>query len=148
MEHCRPSSASQSGNGSDNFISGWTEYFTQVRTFLHACGRLYGLANEDYTIERLLIIRQGVSDIASEIRRADTQGLDRIESTVSTLLTSLAQCIQLWTEYLDQLGRPSGSEYVPGTVDARNRGVGRPRFDITREQLVYLRSLRFTVSTA
>ena len=131
---------------SDNLTTGWSDFFSQISMFLMSCGRQYGLANEDYSeyvIERLSVTLRGVNDIGRLLREADNPILSGIETSIRELALNLEQCIQLWREYMDGLGTVSGNEYTP-SLEYSGRGAGRPRFTISKEQLLYLRSLSFT----
>lgn len=122
----------------------WTEYFTNLSSFLLTCERRYGLANEqftEYALERLSQSYQSLQNIVEVVEEAN--GLNRLRED----LLELSQCVvlswQKWTDHSDALDtRRLVTQYVPPVI--RHAGRGRPKFHVTKEQLQYLRSLSFS----
>lgn len=59
-------------------LSGWSEFFSHISSFLRTCGRQYGLANErfaEYAIEHLTVISNGVSNILQIVEEANMLAL-------------------------------------------------------------------------
>ncbi len=145
----RPSGESGSGNETRPAMAeprGWVQFFSELSTFLVTCGRQYGLANEQYTeyaIERLSLSRQGVQSLIGPISRSRSPALRRIEECLMQLLQDLEHVLRMWMEYSDTLDQHrASSHYVTPTEVTGTRG--RPRFQISKQQLEYLRSLSFS----
>ena len=66
-----------------------------------------------------------------------------MEESLIQLLQALEHVVRIWTEYSNSLDQQwASSHYVTPTEVPRGRG--RPRFQISKEQLEYLRSLSFS----
>ena len=64
---------------------------------------------------------------------------------LSNLEESLRAVYREWEEYLDNFERLTSRSYnVPLEISSGPRVRGRPRFDVRREQIEYLRSMSFT----
>ena len=117
--------------------SGWTRFFSELSSFIISSERQYGLANEqytDYAIERFSLSCQSVEALIGPIRTAGAE--------LNSICTHVTQL--LWREYSDTLDlRHARSRYVPPSEASLSRR-GRPSFQISREQLQYLRSLSFS----
>ena len=127
-------------------LRGWTNFFTQLSSFLVSCERHYGLANQQYTeyaIERLSQQCQSVQAILDSIRRAASADLSSLCTSLTQLLEHLHAILNQWEQYSDTLDIQQVRRYCPPLVPPSS-GHGRPRFDISQEQLQYLRSLSFT----
>ena len=63
-------------------------------------------------------------------------------------LSQLLQCLRIisleWQAYLEVCELRSQSAYAVGHVQSASRPVGRPRFDISEDQLEYLSSMSFS----
>ena len=124
-------------------LRGWTNFFTQLSSFLVSCERHYGLANKQYTeyaIERLSQQCQSVQAILDPIRRAASADLSSLSTSLTQLLEHLHAILNQWEQYSDTLDIQQVRRYCPPLVPLSS-GHGRPRFDISQEQLQYLRSL-------
>ena len=126
--------------------SGWTRFFTTLSAFIVSCERQYGLANQQYTeyaIERFSLSCQGVQALIDPIRTAGAE-LNGIYTHLTQLVEDLRYILQLWRQYSDTLDlQQARSRYVPPSGASLSRR-GRPRFQISREQLQYLRSISFS----
>ncbi len=71
------------------------------------------------------------------------RALDPLLACVRRLLQLLSCTLQQWMASSDTLAVSSSSTCY-GASPQCGRGMGRPRFDITVEQLEYLQSLNFT----
>jgi len=133
-------------------IWGWERFFEEVAIFLASLMRQYGTANESYShyaVERLTICVQYVSNVRDHLQASSTT-LRNEERDVSIrymqklgeLISYLRQLRGHWEVYLDNMDqRHLSTAYHAPVVHALGRG--RPRFDITRDQLEYLSSLSF-----
>ena len=109
---------------------GWVKFFSELSAFLLTCGRQYGVANEQYTeyaIERLSLSCQSVQSLIRPIRMSRT-------------FASTGTCSSYVDNSLDQ--QWASSHYVTPTEVPHGRG--RPRFQISKEQLECLHSLSFS----
>ncbi len=121
----------------------WTEYFTNLSSFMISCERKYGLANEkftEYALERLSQSYQSLQDIMEII--GSNNALSRLHADLLELSQSVLYVWQKWSDYSDTLdAQHNMTRYVPPS----RRGLrGRPKFYVTKEQLQYLRSLSFS----
>ena len=117
----------------------WSEYFTNLSSFMISCERKYGLANEkftEYALERLSQSYQSLQDLVEIF--GSNNDLSRLHADLLVLLQSVLQVWQKWSDYSDTLDAQfNTTRYVP----SRRRGLRvRPKFYVTKEQLQYLRS--------
>ena len=133
---------------------GWARFFSELTALLVTCDQQYGLANEDlteYLVDHLSISCQSVQAIHDRLA-GPGQGmneLDDLKRDVCQLLEDLRLILQIWSDYSEALATEhASSSYVAPLEEPAppyfRRGRGRPRFDISREQLQYLRSLSFS----
>ena len=108
--------------------------------------RQYGLANSGYTeyvIERFEYTITVCSDLCDHLRRESE--LEDYFRSLEELVDALKDILRKWKEYESVLeatvtSRPSTAHHL-STVSV---GPGRPRFEISKEQLQYLSSLGFS----
>ena len=124
----------------------WCEYFASLQTLLDSTRRQFGLANETYTeyaIERLTLSCRGLASIRDAVRQADRDdSLNAVDALLAGLLRNMHALLQYWQLYQGTLDANTARYCVP--TDRQPRQRGRPRFDISQEQLEYLRSLSFS----
>lgn len=123
----------------------WTDFFTNLSSFLHTCETRYGEAEErftEYALERLSHSYQSLQDMADIIGRTD--GLNGLRDDLLELLQSVLHTWQQWSEYSDALDAQQTVNYYLPPIESSRHRRGRPRFDVSREQLQYLRSLSFS----
>ena len=124
----------------------WSSIFDGVIGLLEESERQYGFSNRqfaEYILERLdllLSICRSLK-IRMESFREDFQNC--IES-LQELLDSLVFIRFKWMEYGDNLESRVNSSYQVSVV--RGNGRGRPRFEVSKEQIEYLVSLSFSYS--
>lgn len=111
----------------------WTEYFTNLSSFMISCERKYGLANEkftEYALERLSQSYQSLQDLVEII--GSNNDLSRLHADLLVLLQSVLQVWHKWSDYSDTLDAQfNTTRYVP----SRRRGLRvRPKY-VTNEQL-------------
>ena len=135
---------------------GWERFFEELSTFMQDADRQASTANQaysEYALERLQISIVSVSDVLNHLRSIPPSGdqqaqvVDYFCCELSALLRCLRDIAQQWQLHLDQyLAHSAATSYVAPIVNtpATQRHPGRPRFDITKEQLVYLMSMSFT----
>ena len=82
----------------------------------------------------------GIQLLAEATRSFD--GLSNVHADLLQLLRTVQVSLQKWVDYSDVLdSQRTLSSYFPPLLES---GRGRPKFDISREQLQYLRSLSFS----
>ena len=123
-------------------LSGLTAYFEEISRLLE---RQYGVANQSYTdyfLERLEIALSTCSGLLYHIRQRDLNGLEEYQSSLRELIECIMVIYKKWEEYIGVL--ESGTSSVAYTTPtSSSSGPGRPRFQITKDQLEYLCSLGF-----
>ena len=151
-------SASTSGSTSDE-LGEWRSFFDEVAGFLQGIDRQYGVANESFTqyaIERLELVIQSCAVIRDRLTAATTESLgedDRsivseYQAAMQDFIGELQRILLQWHKY--QAVLDSSDSYVLSyravSTQSGRRNRGRPRFDVSIEQLQYLKSLSFTWS--
>lgn len=123
--------------------SGWTNFFSELSSFLSSCERRYGAANErftEYAMERLAQSFQSVSLLKEITQRSD--GLIAVHGHLAELLEIIESHWHQWRNYSDILERQLNMcHYVPFLETSKH---GRPKFHISKDQLLHLRSLSFS----
>ena len=126
---------------------GWSAFFDEMSRLIEQTEQQYGLANRsltEYIIDRLEYAIIVCSDLCDHMR--GVSGLDDYYSSTQELIDCLKVIYRKWEEYegvLDSIlvERPPVVYQTP--VSTLRAGPGRPRFDISKEQLEYLSSLSF-----
>lgn len=137
---------------SEQLLSEWDTFFTEISRFVSSVNRQRGLANEqfcEHAVERLEMFLVSISSLITHIRANLPSGERSSEIAMShmcTELSNLLKCLRdILAEWEDYLNHPSGggaySYSVPVHVSIQ---PGRPRFDISKQQLIYLRSMCFS----
>ena len=122
---------------------GWVQFFSELSDFLVTCGRQYGVANKQYTeyaIERLSLSCQSVQSLFGPIRMSRSLTL---REYLIQLLQALEHVLCMWIEYSNSLDQQWASSHYVAPTEVPH-GHGRPRVQISKEQLEYLRSLSFS----
>ena len=133
---------------------GWERFFTELSSFLRTAERQMENANQafsEYVLERLQISMLSLSALMDQLRSvapSDTQQGSvsaYYYSEIAELLVCVREIASQWERHIDeQVHMHAATSYsAPHENVAR---VGRPRFDITREQLQYLASMSFSWS--
>lgn len=137
-------------------MNNWSRYFEEVSEFLRGAERQYGIANDaytDYVLERLEICIHTCSTLLDHLQGGNLPHLEEEELPIldqhRTLLHDLVEALKTlwvkWQSYKEFLesGNLRRFSYEAG-MEERTGRRGRPRFDISKEQLEYLASLSFT----
>ena len=124
---------------------GWERFFEELEAFLRDIHRQLGVANKsysEYAVERLEISIQSVASIVDLLR---SRPMDEVTG-LSVKLIELLQCLRRiyvkWQSYIDE-GHPTSSYTAPVCRSPENR-TGRPKFEITKDQIEYLRCMSFS----
>ena len=139
-------------------IVGWERFFQSLSTFLESNERRFASASEEYiehAIDRLGIFIRSVTHLLDVICTAGTaperirsftdderDSLEQFKQELETLLEHLRALYVAWDNRYDAIHVPSSSRFILSRRQSRERG--RPRFNITQEQLEYLISLSFS----
>lgn len=133
-------------------LPGWERFFEELGTFVHACNRQSGSANQpfsEYALERIETSILSVTSLLHHIENATPNSsaeytvLESYSSKLNELLSCLRELSRQWQAHIDRCVRLScTTSYSAPSIYTSRRG--RPKFDITREQLEYLSSMSFT----
>ncbi len=126
--------------------SGWEQFFSEVNSFVSTLQREDGKANfsfSEYAVERLEVC------IGSVLAHPDGEGESpSVVLRYHSHLQDLKECLQVlyttWCTYLDRTSYSSSSSDAYSVAVVRTSHCGRPKFEISKEQIEYLRSLSFT----
>ena len=133
-------------------LPSWEIFFGEIETFIATLERQAGTASEEfsrYAIERLEVCIVNVSRLLTLLRNPSPPASPLHESTIvveyCAQLSQLVQCLLIisleWQGYLEVIElRSLQSAYRVGHAQS---AIGRPRFDISRDQLEYLSSMCF-----
>jgi hypothetical protein len=144
-------------------VWGWERYFEEVSVVITSLGgerRLFAnLAYTEHVLEKLEHIMSTLSTLIDHVQSTASSVTSEEETTVvsyyESQLLELLECLQHialeWQVHMDQVQREGGAimctpnvAFQVTTVDSQ--GSGRPKFNITKEQLEYLSSLSFSWS--
>ena len=127
---------------------GWNDLFQEISQLTQSSSRQFSTANEEYieyVLERLAICIRSVSTIKDRVEEVGGDGshvLFRIYQLLRDIVSRLQILRQQWSEQLENLATRFNFHYqAPTASDIAT--LGRPRFEITRAHLDYLRSLSF-----
>ncbi len=128
----------------------WSQYFHEMVRFLEELDRQYGVCNSAYTqyaLGRLTTCMQTILTLIDRISSDAGMGLEAVGNSLELLLVSLRGIRRKWVQYQDILDSNSlvtNAAYRVPTLSTGGRG--RPKFNVSREQLEYLSSLSFSWS--
>ena len=125
-------------------MEAWDAYFTSVEQFLKECECQYGVCNSQYTsyvLEQFEFLESTCRTLI-RILSQDFSG-NAVTELLSDLLANIFILRSHWQSYSDAILRHNNVYVrVPALI---HTGVhGRPRFDVSKEEIEYLRSLSFS----
>lgn len=135
-------------------MAGWCEYFCGVGHFLNNLEQQLGFASESYTeyaIERLSMCITNVSRIKEVLNQSletspngsDAVCIESYNQMCGELVHILSSLLLIWKEYESNIHCISnGTAYSAPREHTGRRG--RPKFVISKEQLLYLKSANFS----
>ncbi len=127
-------------------ISSWCDFFSEVTRFVDVLERQYGLANVSFTEYAVLRLSTTIRSLQSIeealIAHEDSDNLDEVAKYVKELADVLMELQSAWSDYEEAMKSSSVVQRVPPITGNGRRG--RPKFDITQEQIEYLRYLSFS----
>ena len=124
------------------------EFYDDIFKLVEGAERQYGVANLQYTefvIERLEFCILSCNTLLDQLRQHSSAGVDDYCMCLKELVDCLRQIYYKWEEYeliLHSRQGPLSLSYRSPVLRSRGR-AGRPRFEITKDQLLYLASLSF-----
>lgn len=129
-------------------IEGWERYFTELSSFIRLICRHEDSANEnfvEFACDRLEMCVGHVSSLIHHLQtflvHDETEAERNVRERYSMYLTELKECLlsmlRRWLRSFDQVQ----SSYSASSIRTTLRG--RPKFQITKQQLEYLRSMSF-----
>ena len=134
----------------DELFGAWSQYFIDVSRFLENTEHHRGIANRefcDYVLPRLEVCLSTCMQLSdqmlqgcSEVGEEDELVINEFQSNLAHLLECLRSVHRQWVQYEEML-ETSKFQYQAAR---RIFGRGRSKFEIEKEQLVYLSSLNFS----
>ena len=142
----------------DTELWGWTAYFDNIKSFLRDLSRKFGLCNlryAEYAVERLEICLGSVSAVIDQFNdglqghstnqdEEETRILLFYRGQLEELTVCLQQIVIEWQTLKDTLDANEWSPHAYRAIAVPTGARGRPRFQISQEQLEYLYSLSFS----
>ena len=116
-----------------------------LRSFLRECERQEGSANErfaEYAIERLEVCYRTLSQV--EYNMEESFPTHNLQGMIIQLKRLVLCSYEDWVTYRDSITDNANVMYSVSTTSQVNRAAGRPHFDISSDQIHYLRSLSFS----
>ena len=128
-------------------LLGWETFFDELGRFLQSSGRAFESANEEYAkyvVERLEVCIISLHAVKESLQEATANSA--ISGYLEKVTEMLSICQTLSVKWEQKIDAATASQVYPPPPLQRRSGRGRPRFDITEEQLLYLSSLSFSWS--
>ncbi len=120
-------------------------FFDQTKELIEQSERQYGVANIRYTeyiLERFEIAIITATNVCDYLLQHETR-VEEYCSSLSELVGCLRKLFNKWEEHQDIQQSHSTSLSYQAPLQSPVAVVGRPRFEITKDQLSYLLSLSF-----
>lgn len=131
-------------------VWGWSSFFGELARFLQGAANNYGSANSQYAlycVNRLSMCHRNVTSLKETVELSNNQDLSGILRDLNELLDCISALYEQWNSYLTIVDAQNPEDwYQVPTARVRPGRGGRPRFDISRDQLLYLKSLTFSWS--
>ena len=132
---------------------GWEEFFQQIGQFMRECERNFGRCSAEYVVERLqLCVRSCCSlldhfnDFTAETEHHTPEHREIVlmyKDDVVELIDCLRELSKEWVRLKDNvMAIQVSSAYCAPVIG--NSGRGRPSFEVSCDQIEYLRSLSFS----
>ena len=138
-------------------VWGWERFFDEIKAFVETAQHHFGTANENYAhyvterfemcVATLRQLKQFLSDVSA--RSESSEDDQRVFASYQSQVSDLLVCIELlslhWHQYVDHLHETEAPQaYIAPNIQSTISQRGRPRLEITRDQLQYLSSLSFS----
>ena len=138
---------------SQHELWGWETLFQELQSFLRDADRHLGNSTVDYAqyaVERMEIcvrsifhLKEHIENEASSIDEQNRPIVIGYVGDMEDLLQYLRSLSQEWQKYLNFKERHANAVAYRSSLSHTSQR-GRPRFVVSQEQLLYLRSLSFT----
>lgn len=131
----------------ETFAEGqWSSFFDGIIALLEESRRHYGYSNVQYAAYMLERLEHTIGSCRNLKRLLQTsqRSLQTYVESLQELLESLVLIRSKWQEYSDILDSRVFPSYESPLVHGNGRG--RPRFEVSKEQIEYLVSLSFSYS--
>lgn len=139
-----------SDDDSEVNLLGWETFFDQLGCFLQSSSRRFDSANDGYAgyvVERLEISIIALHALKENLEEAAEGGNEHVFTMYLDRTTEiLSICRTLSVKWEQKLEATTVNQYRPRPLVERTSLRGRPRFHITKEQLLYLSSMSFSWS--
>lgn len=128
-------------------FSRWCDFFSELASFIDTLERQYGLANSSFTEYAIMRLSTSIRSVQSIDEALSFLGdssdeLQAIADDAKELVDVLMSLQTIWCTYGEAMASQVSVQRVPPTVLSKRKG--RPRFDVTQEQIEYLRYLSFS----
>lgn len=135
-------------------MEGWVSYFRELSSVLRTAERQYGVADanfSEYIVERFELAIQSSASVSRSLDNVQVEllavgeenAIEQCRQALQQLSGHLHFLLHQWREYQALLDSSlSVHSYRTPLVHAGS--LGRPRFDVSKEQLEYLLSLSFS----
>lgn len=139
--------------GGSGVFSGWERFFTELSVFLDTAERQISTANQaysEYVLERLELSLETLNSVIHHLQTVTptNDGQASIAAHYASEISELARCVHeiasFWERHLDEVVSGRGRGQAAYSAPTESSARGRPRFVITREQLLHLASMSFT----
>ncbi len=132
-------------------LLGWETFFEELGSFMqYSCRNFYSASDSyaNYAVERLevcIIALNALKENLEETTESDSTDGEIVGRYLEEVVEMLSICRTLSVKWEQKLDDTAAHNYRPlqPPVEARS-GKGRPRFEITKEQLIYLSSMAFS----
>ena len=140
------SAGSVNRNGVDTELWGWETFFSELGRFLESSGRNFSNANDayvTYVLERLEVCIISLNAIKLNFQQLRTGTLTVYCDHVEQILSIYRTLSVKWEQKIEAINTTDGIRFRSALLRSTR---GHPRFDISKEQLLYLCSLSFNWS--
>lgn len=142
----------------ENEMWGWKEFFEQIEQFISESGLQFGNCSHQYAsyvVERMGLCITSTSNIISHMDDyvsglsgghhllEEREVIDTYKQQLAELNGCLRELSREWLMFLEVAETAHSSVAYRATVEATSRR-GRPRFEVSSDQIEYLRSLCFS----
>lgn len=128
----------------DGVIEGLVDFLDEIDKLIEETDRQLGIANVsyvEYALQRLEFCIVTCGNFHNHL--GQSSDLDDYRSSFQQLLVHLREKYRKWEEY-ESILESRASTLIPQASVSHSSARGRPKFEIDKDQLVYLASLSFT----
>ena len=130
-------------------LLGWERFFDELCAFIRSANRQVGTATVnfgEYAVDRLEIFIVSVTSLIYHFQANTPSGEEELGALFSSFLHELLDCLsdmlRDWQHFVNHYQWRNATSYLSHATHTARRG--RPKFNITVDQLQYLRSMSFT----